>query len=110
MYGPFEFDAQYYLRHGFNDDDRDGSITSHGFRLEGNWNKWVWNQQRVQAKGWWDHDFSDGSDSVYLGIGLHFSEGRKYRDFRPSEVRFRALREARIPVDPNNEIRGAFDD
>ena len=110
MYGPLELDARYYLGHHFKDDERTTSETSHGMRIEGTWHRWVLDQQRVEVSGWWDHDFSDGSDSVFVGIRFHFSRGRGYRDFRPSEVRFRALQEARMPVEPNNVINGVLDD
>jgi hypothetical protein len=79
------------------DEDRSEGYVRHAAFLELLHELWLGPRDRLEIGVGYRHDFPDHEDTGFLSITWHFSNGRHYRDFWGGDVRFRGLREARIP-------------
>jgi len=85
--------AEYRGTRYLDDDDRRSSSTRQQLRLETQ--LWRWSTPRcgLQLRILFDKDLSSADYSAWLGLTVHRSNGRLFRDFRPGDVHFGELRQ-----------------
>ncbi|WP_372369622.1 hypothetical protein [Candidatus Uabimicrobium sp. HlEnr_7] len=96
LIGTFEVDLSYRYAIFFPDDDRDQFVLRDSVRINVLWNYWCRNQNRLEMGANANYDFDSGEVSSTVFLSFHWGYGRAYRDFSPSEVRFRSIRHRRI--------------
>ncbi|RMG92798.1 MAG: SPOR domain-containing protein, partial [Zetaproteobacteria bacterium] len=106
-------DAQFNLANDwiryFADRDRLKAATVSYLNLELLWDLWQENQTRWELSLDFRHYWTQTRENVgFIGLTVHFGEGRMYRDFMPGELDlpdFFELRQRRIPQTINNIYR-----
>ena len=93
----------------FSDRDRPRATTVSYLNLGLLWDFWQENQTRWELALAFRHYWSQVRENVgFIGLSVHFGEGRMYRDFMPGELDlpdFFELRQRRIPQTINNIYR-----
>lgn len=102
LLGPVELHVDYRLTGFLADNDRTGASIQNVFSLDLKSEHWHHGGHRSEI------DFSvryaiDGGTSVGLFLNHYFNDGRGYRDFNPSSILFRSLKQER--ADKINHFR-----
>lgn len=102
----WRLDAGYRVTRFFDDGDRSDGSTRQAVSAELFKDFWVTPRSRLEIGFEYRHDFPDNENAGFISITWHFSNGRGLRDFWPRRADFRNLREAYMPEEHNNFIRG----
>lgn len=96
LLGSVSVDSSLRYRRYFTDDDRARGTNDYQWRTDVLADFWTSARRRWYVQTGFRLDLDNQDMEWGLGLGMHFSEGRYYRDFRPGEVDFRALRTRRL--------------
>jgi hypothetical protein len=98
-----QLDIQYRLRRYFKDKNRTGSYYSQLLALRFNLDIWLNNRRRLELGTRFSWDWGQEQSSFSLYLVLHMDKGRGYRDYNPSQLDFKELKERRLLFKPNLE-------
>lgn len=104
LLGNAQVDVHLNENHYFSDSNRKNSTNNGVLGIGLTWDYWTSKQDRLEFIFNLNRSLPQGDTSGWLGLRWHFDNGRRYRDFRPSEIDFRDLLERNIPDTPNNRI------
>ncbi|NOQ36192.1 MAG: hypothetical protein GQ569_09895, partial [Methylococcaceae bacterium] len=102
LLGEVKLDASYKMTFYQADKDRVKSSKRSRFDLDIEWNHWLWHQQRFQFETNYSYDIENKENLIMFSVSVHLSEGRGYRDFKPSSLDFKHLMQRQIPDEENN--------
>ena len=97
-------EVEYRATKYFADDDRRAGYWRHRLELNLGLDHWLPSQDRIELGLRLSHDFDRGENTGMLYVIWHDSNGRRYLDFGPGEIPFRAIRDRNAPLGRNNRI------
>ena len=102
LFGDTEVNVGYRTTRYFADADRNQGVTRHAVSVGLTRDFWHAGRERVQVGIDFQHEFTRNVSSLNVSLVWHFDTNRRYRDFRPDDLRFRDLRERRAAERPTN--------
>ena len=106
LLGPLRLQVEYQATHYASDRDRAQATTLHAIEFSLLGESWRSRHQRNELAVLAGYDLTRQSGSIHFVWRMDFGNGRGFRDYRPGDVDFRDLREARLPTTDNNRIDG----
>jgi hypothetical protein len=105
MAGDLRVNLAYQMIVFFEDQDRPQTVTRHLLDLQATSYLWPKHRNCVEVGVGWQHDLSRNKDSINVFLTWYFSNGRRFRDFRPDELEFPDLQH-RLAVErlKNNHV------
>lgn len=105
MLGSVALDASYRIAFYQPDNDRVHAQTRSYAGLEANWQHWLQNQNRLEVSAQYSYDIERKTNLAMLSFTWHLGEGRGLRDFDPTEIDFRDIRQRQFVGGLNNTMR-----